>query len=95
MFGLKEGMYISAAFKVNQAPDVFNNVFLPLKILKEYKRFYTCEVQPHKSPYKSRFGISKPYIMTIDKFAVAKDQIKIRKYNPEAYYELIIWDSDK
>ena len=91
MTELHEGMYISAAFRTNLSWDLYNNVFLPLKVISESKKFYTCEVLPHRNPSGYSFGMSKPYIMTIDKFDLSKGNIKIEKFNKEAYIKHIVW----
>lgn len=83
---LTEGMYISANFKTNPDSSIYGNVFLPLKVDKEYKYFYKCTVLPHINPIHS-YGLSKQYTMTIDKFDLKKGYVTVREFSKEAYIE--------
>ena len=86
MTELREGMYISATFRTNPDSNYFNHVFLPIKVLKEYKNFYDCLVLPHRNPIMS-YGLSTPYHMTIDKFDLKKGIVIVRDFNEQAYVD--------
>lgn len=50
--------------------------FLPIRILKEFRDFFTCEVLPHKNPRGCM--MSKPYRITLDKHDVATGVALVR-----------------
>ncbi len=52
--------------RTNPDSEIFNDVYIPVKIIKEYADWFLCEVLPHKNPVRS-YGASRPYMMTIHK----------------------------
>lgn len=77
---LKVGDKIEGVFDTNPSNDLFKDVWLPMVVLYEYEKFYTCEVLPHRNPRHS-WGLSKPYIMTIEKFDLLKGFVRCRPLN--------------
>lgn len=71
------GDRVEGLFKTNPSGDVFDNVWLPLKVIQEYEYFWVCEVLPHKNP-KHCWGISRPYNMTIGKFDLQCGNVRCR-----------------
>lgn len=66
-FGLK-GKDVSVMFK--DAPDLlFENFFMPAKVLEEYDKYILLEIQPHYNPYMSQ-GISRPYRVGVNKTCI-------------------------
>lgn len=45
---------------------IYDNVWLPCKVIEEYPKFLRVEVLPHRNPHES-FDVSKPYIMCLNK----------------------------
>lgn len=74
---LHVGNRVEAMFKVNPSGDLFDDVWLPVKVIQEYEYFWVCRVLPHRNP-KHSWGISRPYIMTIDKFNLKCGDVKCR-----------------
>lgn len=74
---IKPGMKIQAMFK-KTSDSVFGNIYLPLVVLHEYKRYFVCTVLPHRNPYSS-FGLSSPYPMTISKIDLELGEIIAKK----------------
>ena len=80
-------MYYNATFKTNPDSAVFDNVFLPIKVLKEYDNWFLCEVIPHRNPRHS-YGISKPYKVTIDKYDLSHGVVVVKEFRGgECWYE--------
>jgi len=77
---LKVGDKIEGVFDTNPSSELFKDVWLPMVVLYEYEKFYTCEVLPHRNPRHS-WGLSKPYIMTIEKFDLLKGFVRCRPLN--------------
>lgn len=76
---LKVGQFVEVLF-TDPPPklgDLIKNTWLPIKVLAEYEYFFLAEVLPHINP-KQSWGISKPYRVTIDKFALSIHEVKIR-----------------
>ena len=76
---IKSGMKIRAMFWENPDNSTWGNVYLPLKVLQEYKRFFVCEVLSHRNPHLS-FGPSRSYPMTINKIAMKMGEVVVREY---------------
>ena len=70
------GMTCKANFKTNPDYHVFGDVFIPVKIIAEYPKWWLTEVIPHKNPHGQ--GISSPYKMTLNKWDVEKGFIIIK-----------------
>lgn len=51
---------------------------VPIKVIGEYPDFITCEVLPHIANSTQRFGESKPYRISISKFALMTGQITLK-----------------
>lgn len=63
-FGLA-GKDVSVMFK--EAPDViFENFFMPAKILEEYDKYFLLEIQPHYNPHTHQ-GKSRSYNVCVSK----------------------------
>lgn len=63
-FGLK-GKDVSIMFK--NAPDkIFDNFFMPAKVVEEYDKYFVVEIKPHYNPYICQ-GISRPYRFGVNK----------------------------
>ena len=74
---LYEGIEIWAMYIEPDNTFYLGNIFLPMRVIKEYPRFWLCEVLPHKNP--EGFGISKVYPMTLCKHSISIREIIIRK----------------
>lgn len=73
---LHEGMTLEAKF--NKAPDpIWNDQYLPIRIEKEYPRWFLCTVLPHVNQ-KDGMGMSSEYPMTIDKFNLRIGEVVCR-----------------
>ena len=57
--------------------DLFKGVWLPIKVVAEYPRFFVAEVLPHYNP-KGNWGMSRPYKVTLDKFGIRVGEVKVR-----------------
>lgn len=57
--------------------ELIKGVWLPIKVVAEYEKFFTAEVLPHINPVES-WGPSKPYMVTLDKFAIRVGEVKVR-----------------
>ena len=57
--------------------DLIKGVWLPVKIVAEYPRFFVAEVLPHYNP-NGNWGMSKPYKVTLDKFGIGVGEVKVR-----------------
>lgn len=66
--------------KWRNAPDsIWDNVWLPVKIVREYPRFLCGIVQPHKNPKGQ--SVSKPYPLTMNKIAIMFREYILRGIN--------------
>lgn len=74
---LNIGDRVEGLFKVNIASDIYDGVWIPLEVIKEYECFWLCKVLPHKNP-KHCWGTSHPYNMTIGKFELKSGYVKCR-----------------
>lgn len=76
---LKVGQFVEVLFTdpPPKLSELIRDVWLPVKILAEYEYFFLAEVMPHTNP-KQSWGISKPYRVTIDKFALGIHEVKVR-----------------
>lgn len=81
---LKVGQQVEVLFTdpPPKLSELIRNVWLPIKILAEYEYFFLAEVLPHINP-KQSWGISKPYRVTLDKFALSIREVKIRYVGKE------------
>ena len=77
---LHVGDVVDATFRTNPASELFTDVYIPVKVIKEYEHFWVCEVLPHENP-KHSWGISHPYIMTIAKFDLEHDNVRCKHQN--------------
>lgn len=68
------GKTIRALFKTNPDESVFGNVYLPCLVVREHPTWWDCVVLPHRNPHNS-YGMSKPYPMSISKFALKKRHV--------------------
>ena len=57
--------------------ELIRGVWLPVRILQEYEKFFLCEVLPHHNPILS-WGLSKPYKLCLNKMAIKLNEIKIK-----------------
>ena len=74
---LHVGDRVEATFKTNPASELFTDVYIPVKVIKEYEYFWVCAVLPHYNP-KHSWGLSHPYNMTIAKFDLEHGNVKCR-----------------
>lgn len=72
------GRYL-ANFRGSFCTELLERVFIPIKILAEYPRFFVVEVTPHRNPIRS-WGMSTPYRMTIDKFNLKMGEIIVKDF---------------
>lgn len=70
---LFEGKVVKARFNNTQSPT-WHDIFIPVRIEKEYPRWYLCTVLPHFNE-KEGMSESKEYPMTIDKFALRTGEV--------------------
>ena len=71
------GMVCSAKFSTNPDNGIFNDAWLPIRIVAEHKYWWDVEVLEHENPI-FRWGLSKPYPMSINKHALKVGEIKIK-----------------
>ena len=76
---IKPGMLIRAKFTVNPDKAIYDGYYLPLIVIAEYDRFFQCEVLPHRNPNMS-YGMSAPYPMTINKFALKTGSVSVKEF---------------
>ena len=62
------------------------NTRVPIKVLEEYEHSFVCDVLPHTTRCTPR---SKPYRITVDKFALIKEDFKA--YTEEVEDEISIY----
>ena len=62
------GLNCRALFKSNPDAYAFDGIYLPVKIIAEYPKWWLVEVQPHKNPRGQ--STSSPYRMTMRKWDV-------------------------
>lgn len=76
---LKVGQFVEVLFTdpPSKLSELIKNVWLPAKILAEYEYFFLVEILPHRNPILS-YGFSKPYRMTLNKFALTINEVKVR-----------------
>lgn len=67
---------IEVKFKNHPVAEL-NGFWVPMRILRDYPRYYLCEVKPHRNPYLS-WGPSRPYKVCLDKLAIDFGEIEIK-----------------
>ena len=75
-FQIGEKVYIKQKEPID---PLWHDVWLPVRIIRNYRKFYTAEVLPHINPNFSQ-GMSKPYIISIPKFSLINGEVLYR-YN--------------
>lgn len=56
--------------KFLDAPStMWNDFFMPARIIDEHEKYITIEILPHKNPY-DHLAMSKPYTMCINKYRI-------------------------
>ena len=58
--------------------DLVRGVWLPVRIIDEYEKFYVCLILPHHNPVLC-WGISKPYKICISKTAIRLNEVRIKR----------------
>ena len=81
---LYTGREVEAKFAVNPDPYLYN-CYIPVKIGKEYPKWWDSTVLPHINPNESQ-GISKPYPMSIKKWDIKCGDVKLREKTNKAYW---------
>lgn len=57
---------------------LYSNVYIPVEIIREYPKFFTCMVLPHDNPLQ-RMGTSKPYIISLSRAGIRVGDIIVRE----------------
>ena len=84
---IPRGMY-STGLEVGDEVDIFfkdggydttilNGVWLPVRIIEEYAKYFVCLVLPHRNPVQC-WGISKEYKLCINKVAVKLGEVQVK-----------------
>lgn len=64
--------------KLNEYDPLYNNVWLPAKVVDEYPKFLIVEILPHLN-VNEHVGISKPYRLGINKMSINFKEVEIRE----------------
>ena len=76
-FGYENGKELKIKWNNSSDASVWGDIWLPVKVVKEYKKFILFEVLPHNNPNGQ--GTSTPYRMCANKGSIYMKGMEIKE----------------